>query len=138
MERSAGGLRGAVMSAAAASARREHGHYHTYAEMEALMRGWAEEHPEVCARESIGASPEGRERGLLTLTVTATGAHDTKPAFWQEANTHAGEVTGTEAALQLADRLLTRYADGEPGTVELLRTSTVYILPRIAVDGAEK
>ena len=137
MERSAG-LRGAVMSAAAASARRERRHYHTYAEMEALMRGWAEAHPEVCALESIGASPEGRELWLLTLTVKATGAHDTKPAFWQEANTHAGEVTGTEAALQLADRLLTRYADGEPGTVELLRTSTVYILPRIAVDGAEK
>ena len=73
---------------------REQGKYHTYDEMLALLQGWEEAFPEVCTLESIGMTPEGRELWLLTLTVLATGASITKPAFWCEANTHAGEVTG--------------------------------------------
>ena len=117
---------------------RQRGKYHTYDEMVALLQGWERAFPEICALESIGATPEGRELWLLTVTVLATGPACTKPAFWCEANTHAGEVTGTEAVLHMADELVTKFAAGDATTVALLRTSTVYLLPRIAADGAEK
>jgi hypothetical protein len=114
------------------------GKYHSYDEMLALLRGWAAGCPELCDLESIGLSPEGRELWLLTLTSRNTGAALSKPAYWAEANTHAGEVTGTEACLQLIDSLVTKHAAADPSVVALLESSTVYVLPRIAVDGAEK
>jgi hypothetical protein len=116
---------------------RQKGHYHTYAELTALLEGWRDRWPSLCQLESIGQSVEGRELWLLTITDQATGNHASKPAFWVEANTHAGEVTGTEAALHFVDTLLAQHADGDYATAQLLRTSTIYALPRISVDGAE-
>jgi hypothetical protein len=115
---------------------RERGKYHTYDEMLSLLQDWVKAYPEICALESIGGTPEGRELWLLTLTLE--GDASSKPAFWCEANTHAGEVTGTEAVLQMGDELITKFAAGDATTVALLRSSTIYLLPRIAVDGAEK
>ncbi len=117
---------------------REQGKYHTYDEMLALLQGWEEAFPEICQLESIGRTPEGRELWLLTLTVLATGAAATKPAYWCEANTHAGEVTGSEAVLQMADQLIAKFVAGDATTDAMLRSSTIYLLPRIAADGAEK
>ena len=119
-------------------------HYHDYAEMTALLRGWADTSP-LATLSTIGTSEEGRELWLLTLTDGATGPAESKPAFWVEANTHAGEITGTEAALHLIDTLLSSHAaeleeaDEEGGgpMVALFRAATVYVLPRISVDGAE-
>ena len=93
---------------------RQPGTYHAYDAMVALLRAWAQAHPLICELESIGASPEGRELWLLTLTDRRTGGHETKPGFWCEANTHAGEVTGTEAALKQADGILARCAPPHP------------------------
>jgi hypothetical protein len=112
-------------------------HYHDYAELTLLLEGWVERHLGFCALESIGTSVEGRELWLLTITDARSGCHSSKPAFWVEANTHAGEVTGTEACLHFVDSLLSLLSGGEYATAELLRTSTVYVLPRISVDGAE-
>ena len=118
-------------------------HYHDYAEMTALLRGWADTSP-LATLSTIGTSEEGRELWLLALTDGATGPAESKPAFWVEANTHAGEITGTEAALHLIDTLLSSHAaeleeDEEGGgpMVALFRAATVYVLPRISVDGAE-
>ena len=102
-------------------------HYHDYAELTALMEQWAESSP-LCSLSSIGTSQEGRELWLMTLTDESTGAHDTKPAFWCEANTHSGEITGTEAALHLIDTLVTAHEADEDGTgpiSQLFKTSTV-------------
>ena len=52
---------------------RQPGTYHAYDAMVALLRVWAQAHPLICELESIGASPEGRELWLLTLTDAATG-----------------------------------------------------------------
>ena len=97
--------------------------------------------PRTLAR--TGTSQEGRELWLMTMTDASTGSHDTKPAFWCEANTHAGEITGTEAALHLIDTLVTAHEadeadeDGTGPISQLFKTSTVYVLPRITPDGAE-
>eukprot|EP01050_Picozoa_sp_SAG11_P001301 SAG11_NODE_55_length_19449_cov_28.630135_10_plen_135_part_00 len=77
-------------------------HYHTYDEMTELMRSWAASSP-LCDLSSIGTTQEGRELWLMTMTDSSTGPADGKPAFWCEANTHAGEVTGTEATVSYTD-----------------------------------
>ena len=76
------------------------------------MKAWADQYPEVCTLESIGTTHGSEFTGpghplwLLTLTDADTGSHDTKPAFWCDGNTHAGEVTGCQACLHLAHTLL--------------------------------
>ena len=64
-------------------------HYHDYAEMTALLRSWEQQSP-LCSLSSIGTSQEGRELWLMTITDSGTGPAEDKPAFWCEANTHAG------------------------------------------------
>ncbi len=80
--------------------------------------------------------PEGR--GLYPKKEgQATGKDTEKPAYWIDANTHAGEVTGSAVALYIIYYLLTEYKKDDRVT-QLLDNYTVYILPRLAVDGAEK
>lgn len=57
---------------------------------------WAEKYPQYAELESIGETLDGKELLLLSITDHSTGAHSSKPAFWCDGNTHAGEVTGTE------------------------------------------
>jgi hypothetical protein len=119
------------------------GVYLKFDEMEALMKAWAAAHPEIATLESIGTTHGSETTGpghpiwLLTLTDSSTGTHDTKPAFWCDGNTHAGEVTGCQACLHLAHTLLTSWEEKDERTELLMATSTVYILPRISADGAE-
>jgi murein tripeptide amidase MpaA len=113
------------------------GKYHTYGEVQALLLGWSVEHPQLCTLESLGSSSEGRAIPILTITDSTTGSHDSKPAFWIDGNTHAGEVTGCEACLHFVDTLLRRCKAADPQVVQLLECSSIYVVPRISPDGAE-
>ena len=104
--------------------------YLTYAELTEMCQGVASAYPELCELSSIGASREGREVWLLTLTDSATGPADSKPAYFIYGNIHASEPTGAHCAVYNALHLL----KSEP---ELLRRISIYINPRVAVDGAE-
>jgi murein tripeptide amidase MpaA len=112
-------------------------HYYTYDELTTFVHTIAEEHPTLAQVESIGKSHEGRDIWLVTLTNLATGLAREKPAYWIDANTHAGEVTGSAVALYTI-----WYATSKHGTDEqvtrLLDNHALYILPRITVDGSEK
>src|SRR3954447_13641162 len=76
--------------------------FYKHDELTALLRAYTEAYPAFAALESIGQSHEGREIWCLTITNSATGAHDTKPAQYIDGNMHAGEVTGSAAALYTA------------------------------------
>lgn len=106
--------------------------YYRYAELTALLHAWAEAHPQWAALSSIGKSYEGREIWCMTLTNSATGSHDTKPGYYIDANLHAGEVTGSAVALYTIHQLLT-----DPEATRLLDDFAFYVVPRVAVDGAE-
>jgi murein tripeptide amidase MpaA len=105
--------------------------YYTYAELTEAMQQLAAAYPELAKLYSIGQSPEGRELWLMELTNPATGAADQKPGYYADGNHHAGEVTGSMAALHLIYRLLT----GPEG--QLLDKYAFYVLPRVSPDGAE-
>ena len=107
-----------------------------YDELTAELRALAAEHPSLLAIESIGRSHEGREVWLATVTDTATGPHDTKPAHWVDASIHAVELTATVAALNLLDRLVSGYGE-DPAVTQALQTRTFYVVPRVNPDGAE-
>ena len=108
-----------------------------YDEMAAWLRQTAAAHPRVLTVEAYGRSHRGRELLVATITDSTTGAHDTKPAHWVDANIHATEVTGGVAALHIIHALVTRHAAGDPIVTEALRTRTFYVAPRVNPDGVE-
>lgn len=110
--------------------------YYKYEELTALLGEYAKAYPDFAALDTIGKSYEGRDVWVMTLTNAATGIASEKPAMYVDANIHAGEVTGSVAALYLIDYLLTNYKS-DATVKRLLDTYTFYVLPRINPDGAE-
>lgn len=110
-------------------------HYYLHDEMTEFLREIVGAHPGFASLASIGTSPEGRDIWLVTLTDHGSGAAEDKPAYWIDANTHASEVAGNAVALYTINHVLENLSD--PATAELLRTRTLYIVPRLNPDGAE-
>ena len=108
-------------------------HYYTYNEIKSNIDHFTATYPHLCSVESICTTEKGREVFVVTLS---NGNPDDKPAFHIDGNTHAGEVTGSMAAMHTMDYLLTNYGKDKQVTT-ILDRFTVYIIPRISPDGAE-
>nr|WP_232218927.1 M14 family metallopeptidase [Chloroflexus sp. Y-396-1] len=111
--------------------------YYRPHEVEAALKAWAEEYPNLCSLQSIGTSYEGRPIWLMTLTNRATGPDDEKPAFWLDANIHATEVTGCMGALHVIQTVLNGYGH-DPNLTALLDERALYIVPCLNPDGMEQ
>lgn len=107
-----------------------------YAEMADWLTHTARKYPTLMTVESYGKSHLGRDLLLATITDSATGGHETKPAHWIDANIHATEVTGGVAALYVIEYLLEN-ARTDWHVREALATRTFYIAPRVNPDGVE-
>jgi hypothetical protein len=108
-----------------------------YDELVAWLHEIAAAHPALITLETYGRSHEGRDLWLVSVTDSATGGPDTKPAHWVDASIHAVELTATVAACYLVERLVTGYAAGDEAVVRALCTRTFYVAPRVNPDGAE-
>lgn len=110
--------------------------YLRHADLTRWLHDIAETHPNLVTIEEYGRSFEGRELWLATITDSSTGAHDTKPAHWVDANIHSIEVTAGVAALHLIHHLVTGFGTDDTVT-RALRTRTFYVAPRVNPDGVE-
>ena len=111
--------------------------YLRHAELTEWLHALAADHPHLVSLESYGRSHEGRDLWLVTVTDSATGPHDAKPAHWVDASIHAVELTGTVAACALLQHLVDGHANGDPTVTGALATRTFYVVPRVNPDGAE-
>lgn len=109
--------------------------YYPYEELTEALRRLAALRPDLAKLSSLNKTKEGRDIWLLEITDPTTGVCGEKRAYYVDGNEHAGEVTGSMAALYFADYLLTN-ADS-PEVAELLKTTAFYIVPRKSPDGAE-
>ena len=114
----------------------QYDHYYKYDELEKNLKYFSEKYPELCDLESICVTEENRNVYAMTITNKKTGAALDKPAFHIDGNTHAGEVTGSMAAMHAIDVLLTGYGEDKVIT-KILDRMTIYVVPRISPDGAE-
>jgi murein tripeptide amidase MpaA len=110
--------------------------YFRYDQITSLLRDWEAGHPGLVSMASIGKTFEGRDIWSLTITDRTTGSHDTKPAYFVDANIHAGEVTGCSTVLWLVNHLLTN--QGDETIRRLLRETTLYVVPALSIDGMER
>ena len=114
----------------------QYDHYYKYDELEKNLKYFSDKYPELCDLESICVTEENRNVYAMTITNKKTGAALDKPAFHIDGNTHAGEVTGSMAAMYAIDVLLTGYGEDKVIT-KILDRMTIYVVPRISPDGAE-
>ncbi len=110
-------------------------HYADYAELTTRLVYFSEHYPNYTRLTSLGKTPEGRDLWAMEVTDLRCGDFDEKPAQHIDGNTHAGEVTGSMAALHQLDVLLTGCE--EPRIARLLQAYTFTFIPRISPDGAE-
>jgi murein tripeptide amidase MpaA len=110
--------------------------YYRYDDLTRVLRGYAEERPDLVRLESLGHSHEGRDIWLATVTNFGAGADMEKPAFWVDGNIHASEVSPSSACLYLLHTLLGGYGS-DPDITRCLDTRVFYICPRVNPDGAE-
>lgn len=105
-------------------------HYYLYDELKDCLKILQDKYPHLMSVESICETDEQKQVFAVTLTNQNTGAPHTKPAFYMDGNHHAGEVTGSMAAMHTIDYLVTNESP-------LLNDYTVYVIPRMSPDGAE-
>ena len=88
-------------------------HFYLYSEIEEIIKGYLREYPSFTRLESIGVTAEGRNIWAVSVTDTANGGFEEKPAYCVNANIHAGEVTGSMCAMYLLDVLYSNMDDPE-------------------------
>jgi len=111
-------------------------HYHTYDEVTAILRKWADKYPNIVDLYSVGKSFEGRDIWQITITNKATGKDTDKPAMFIEGNRHSGEVTAAESALWFAWHILGGYGQ-DPALTKLVDTKAIYARVKNNPDGSE-
>ena len=114
----------------------QYDHYYAYEELTQTVKTLAKDFPDLVTLESIAKSEKGRDIWAVTITNHHSGPALSKPAFYIDANTHAGEVTGSMAAIHTMDVLCSNYGTDTKIT-RMLDDMTFYVIPRISVDGSE-
>lgn len=108
-----------------------------YDELKAFCEDKVTKFPHLCVMDVYGKSYQNRDLFMITITDTSTGAADTKPAHWIDANIHSTEVTSGVAACYLIHNLLEGYSSADKQITKALQTRTFYIVPRVNPDGVE-
>ena len=96
-----------------------------FTELSEWLQQLASDHPELMQLEVLGRSYEGREVWIATVTNTATGPHDEKPAIWLDGNIHATETTASVALLHLLHTLCF-HPFHEAGDLQHLRADAIH------------
>ena len=116
--------------------RLEYDRYYRYHALTEALEDFQRAYPSLAKLYSIGKSYAGRDIWCLELSNQETGVAETKPGYYLDGNTHAGEVTGSMVCLYTIDWLLENFGKDEQAT-RILNTKVIYVLPRISPDGAE-
>jgi len=109
--------------------------YHNPSSVNSMLKSWNTRYPQLTKIINIGKS-EGKT-DLLVLQIAAKGQvePDSRTAVFVSANLEGTHLVGTEAALMLAQKLLTKY-DADEKITELLKKRTVYVAPLLNPDAA--
>lgn len=102
--------------------------YHSASEVQSQLEAWAKAHPEIKLL-TIGRSAGGRP--IVVARIAAQGAvdPDARPAVFVGANLAGSHNAGTEAALDLVEKL---FAGGDGA--KLLASRTFYVAPVLNPD----
>ena len=113
----------------------QYDHYYDWQEMSECLKALQAEYPSIIKLESICTSEEGKEVWAVTLSDESKQSASEKPAYYIDGNHHAGEVTGSMAAMHTIDTLCSNQDDEM--IADLLQKYTFYVIPKISPDGSD-
>lgn len=94
--------------------------------------------PDLVTVSSLGSTRDGRDILCAEVAAGATGPPaDRRSGVLITANLHARELAGSWVSLQLLRSVTDRYGR-DPAVTRVLDEQVLYVVPRIAVDGAER
>ena len=111
--------------------------YHTPQEVSQLLKSWAARYSNLAKIVIIGKSVKKADIVCLRIAARPKGSTDpdTRPGVFISANIEGAHLAGTEAALLLAEKLLTKYGTDKK-IKSLLDKRTVYVAPLLNPDVA--
>ncbi|HEY2739748.1 MAG TPA: M14 family metallopeptidase, partial [Thermoanaerobaculia bacterium] len=107
--------------------------YHRFSEVEHQLQAWSKEHPEIQLL-TLGKSAGGRPIYVVRIAAPNDVPPEERPAVFVGANIAGYHNAGTEAALDLIQRLIERLGGKDAGTAALLRERTFYVAPALNPD----
>ncbi len=110
--------------------------YHDPNAVNSLIKSWNTKYPQLTKIINIGRSEGNFD--LLVLRIAAQGQKDpdSRTAVFLSANIEGTHLVGTEAALMIAQKLLTQY-DADEKITNLLKNRTIYVAPLLNPDAAQ-
>ncbi len=112
---------------------RNFGYYLTYYEMQDTLQKLATNFPTICARTTLGLTPQGRQMWCLKISDNP-GTTEGEPAVFINAATHAREPLGTSTCVAFATKILSEYGHDSVSTW-LVNNREIYIVPVMNPDG---
>lgn len=110
--------------------------FHTYAQMEQMLKDFVAKYPNFASLSSLGQSVEGREIYALTLTDSSNRGKNTFiPTIAFLGSHHAREHLSTEVPLMAAKSILENL-ENDPSLKELLSSRKLVFVPMVNPDGA--
>ncbi|XP_060787094.1 inactive carboxypeptidase-like protein X2 isoform X2 [Neoarius graeffei] len=109
--------------------------YHSYLDMEKLMKSISDEYPTITRMYSLGKSSKGLDIYAMEIT-DKPGVHETgEPEFRYTAGYHGNEALGRELLLMLMQYLCKEYKDGNPRVRILVDGIRLHLVPSVNPDG---
>ncbi len=105
--------------------------YQSYDAMTRTLKSLQKKHPDLIRLSSIGKSTQGREIWLLRLAREQGVDPDSRGAFLLVSNIEGDYLVGSELIVRLAEEITESRKD-------LLEDHTIYAVPRLNPDGAER
>ncbi len=110
--------------------------YHNPNAVNSLLKSWNAKYPQLTKIISIGKSEGNTDILILRIAARNQIDPDSRTAVFVSANMEGTHLVGTEAALMLAQKLLTKFENDEKIT-QLLKDRTVYVAPLLNPDAAK-
>ncbi|XP_051964213.1 inactive carboxypeptidase-like protein X2 isoform X2 [Xyrauchen texanus] len=109
--------------------------YHSYLDMEKLMKSVSDECPNITRFYSLGKSYKGLEVYAMEITDNPGNHEKGEPEFRYTAGYHGNEALGRELLLMLMQYLCREYKDGNPRVRHLVDETRIHLVPSVNPDG---
>jgi len=110
--------------------------YHDPSAVNSLLKSWNSKYPQLTKIIIIGKSEGNTDLLVLRIAAKNQVDPDSRTAVFVSANLEGTHLVGTEAALMLAQKLLTKY-NADAKITQLLKNRTVYVAPLLNPDAAK-